>query len=176
MIDRLHEISTDLDTGLIHRKEKPYQGPNQRPATVEQTYDPMDWTSTVRVNTAAPRGIPNPTGHQSTRPEDQDLIGKRAKWVSQGEIDKRRYENRCLRCGRHGCRLLQCPLLPAINPNRSQVQRPQQPYRGPRVTTASVEDSKTTVELALKKRPTTYTPCVEEASTSEEEDDLSGNE
>ena len=48
--------------------------------------------------------------------ENKALRGKRAKWVSKQEIQKRRAEHRCLRCSRKGCSTKKCPLLPAVKP------------------------------------------------------------
>jgi hypothetical protein len=175
IITRLHQISTDIDLLEMDKNHeqgrRPPRSAHQTPGATEEIYDSMDWTpTTVRANATTPRGLPNPNGYQSTRPEDQDLIGKRAKWVSQEEMDKRRNENRCLRCGRHGCRLLQCPLLPAINPNRNQPQRPRQPDRGLRVSIASVEEPETTVKPPTRKKPSTRVARVEEVSDEESEE------
>ncbi len=43
-------------------------------------------------------------------------VGKRAKWVDEKETALRRKEKRCLRCGRDGCWISECPLLPARRP------------------------------------------------------------
>ena len=51
-----------------------------------------------------------------TRPEDQNLMGKRAQWVTPDILAKRREENRCLRCGRDNCRVATCPLKMAKRP------------------------------------------------------------
>jgi hypothetical protein len=42
------------------------------------------------VNAFGLRGKGNTNGYPSTRPEDRELLGKRAKWVNQEEIDARR--------------------------------------------------------------------------------------
>jgi hypothetical protein len=61
--------------------------------------------------------------------DNQKLAGKRAKWVDEKEKERRRKEGRCFRCGRTGCIVAECPLLPARPPpglartNRSQVKR-----------------------------------------------------
>lgn len=47
---------------------------------------------------------------------NEELKGKRAKWVDQDEIARRKEEGRCLRCGRTGCRVAKCPLLPPRRP------------------------------------------------------------
>ncbi|KAM4066817.1 hypothetical protein HRG_012177 [Hirsutella rhossiliensis] len=67
-----------------------------------------------------PRGI-----EDNERPEDQALLGKRAKWVDQAEMDARYREERCLRCGRDNCRIERCllaaPIRPANTTRRTQV-------------------------------------------------------
>ncbi|KAM7208834.1 hypothetical protein V8F06_014924 [Rhypophila decipiens] len=56
---------------------------------------------------------------QAIHKANEKLKGKRAKWVDQEEIDRRKSEGRCLRCGRTGCRVNKCPLLPARRPDLS---------------------------------------------------------
>ncbi|KAK4170789.1 hypothetical protein QBC36DRAFT_341288 [Triangularia setosa] len=67
-----------------------------------KTTDEMEWEPT-RIN-------------QAIQKANRELRGKRAKWVDQIEIDRRKSEGRCLRCGRTGCRIDKCPLLPAKRP------------------------------------------------------------
>ncbi|KAM4062520.1 retrotransposon gag protein domain-containing protein [Hirsutella rhossiliensis] len=91
--------------------------------------DMMEWEPTpqasTKVNAARTRSDKNTYGHQSKRPEDQALLGKRAKWVDQAEMDARYREGRCLRCGRDNCRIERCPLAapmrPANTTRRTQV-------------------------------------------------------
>lgn len=49
--------------------------------------------------------------------------GKRAKYVSIEEIDRRRQNRLCLRCGGAGHRIAQCPLLPAMPPMNNNNSR-----------------------------------------------------
>ena len=49
---------------------------------------------------------------------DDELRGRRAKWVSRDEIQQRRDQGVCVRCTRRNCRAARCPLLPARNPNQ----------------------------------------------------------
>jgi hypothetical protein len=65
--------------------------------------DAMDWEPT-KISKAVQR-------------QNKELAGKRAKWVDQEERARRRKEKRCLRCGRDGCWIEECPLLPARRPN-----------------------------------------------------------
>lgn len=91
--------------------------------------DMMEWEPTPQassqVNAARTRRDKNINGYQSKRPEDQALLGKRAKWVEQTEMDARYREGRCLRCGRDNCRVERCPLAAPVRPGtatrRTQV-------------------------------------------------------
>lgn len=121
---KCEEISNQME---LFGEWKPHAGKN---STLNQREDMMEWepTSAVYVNTA--RIKKNISGYPSKRPEDQTLIGKRAKWVEKSELIQRREEGRCLRCGRDGCRIERCPLAAAIPPlSRAQVNtiksRPQ---------------------------------------------------
>ncbi|KAG9379213.1 Retrotransposon gag protein [Pyrenophora tritici-repentis] len=96
------------------------------------------WTKTTRryVNAVGLRGKTNMNGYPSRRPEDRELIGKRAKWVNQEEIDARRQERRCLRCGRNNCRIATCPLAAALRPTHVSVKTAKSTV----VTKAAVEE------------------------------------
>ncbi|KAM4067027.1 retrotransposon gag protein [Hirsutella rhossiliensis] len=109
----------------------------------------MEWEPTLqasaKVNAARTRSDKNTYGYQSKRPEDQALLGKRAKWVDQAEMDARYREGRCLRCGRDNCRIERCPLAAPIRPanttRRTQVNAVT-PSR-PAVTKAEVAEDDT---------------------------------
>jgi hypothetical protein len=62
----------------------------------------MEWEPTaqesIRIN-AVRRSPANVNGYLFERPENQAPKGKRAKWVEKSEINKRRIEKRCFRCG-----------------------------------------------------------------------------
>ncbi|KAL2884887.1 Retrotransposon gag protein [Ceratocystis lukuohia] len=76
--------------------------------------EPMDWTHSYPAHSTRPT-------HDSFGkkfPTDQELKGKRAKWVSAEEIMARRAAKVCLRCARPGCGTSRCPLSAAINPSR----------------------------------------------------------
>jgi hypothetical protein len=102
--------------------------------------DMMEWEPTppipTQVNAIRFRNKDNGNGRPSKRPEDQELLGKRAKWVGQEEIDARRREGRCLRCGRSQCRIATCPLAAAIRPAYTSVKVASSAA----VTSATVED------------------------------------
>jgi hypothetical protein len=108
--------------------------------------DMMEWEPTpqtsAKVNAARTRSGKNTYGYQSKRPEDQALLGKRAKWVDQAEMDARYREGRCLRCGRDNCRVERCPLAAPIRPasatRRTQVNSAA-PSR-PAVTKAEIAE------------------------------------
>ena len=53
---------------------------------------------------------------------DEHLVGKRAKWVSVEEMRAWRRERRYFQCGRSGCHVKKCPLLPPINPDNEGDQ------------------------------------------------------
>ena len=78
----------------------------QDKAAVEE--DSMDWEPVTAQSAALEKA-------------NKALKGKRAKWVSQDEIQKRKKEGRCMRCGRRECRIPKCPLSPAKPPGK-QVQ------------------------------------------------------
>ena len=136
----LQELGSNLDgaRSQLQRKEHSWRKDSQQKGKSDQyqqgkkegrntrpgSPDAMDWEST-KVSRAANRA-------------NESLKGKRAKWVDQEEIDRRKKERRCFRCGRSGCTIKECPLKPA--------QRPVQVKRGkpaPIVTEAAVEDSDT---------------------------------
>jgi hypothetical protein len=97
--------------------------------------DIMEWEPTTAIRANNIRTRRNRTGYPSKRPEDQALLGKRAKWVDKSEISKRWEEGRCLRCGRDGCRIEQCPLSAAIPPAGNTM-----PISRIRITEAAVEE------------------------------------
>jgi hypothetical protein len=108
--------------------------------------DMMEWEPTPQafsqVNAARTRSNKNINGYPSKRPEDQALLGKRAKWVEQTEMDARYREGRCLRCGRDNCRVERCPLAAPVRPvtatRRTQVNAAV-PSR-PAVTIAAIAE------------------------------------
>jgi hypothetical protein len=104
LISRLHDITTDMDALNLSK-------PSGR-RTIKDA-DEMDWTpSAVTANRV----------ESSTNRLRNDIEArKRAKWVSEEEMSRRREEGRCLRCGRAGCRIAQCPYLPAERPELNRV-------------------------------------------------------
>jgi hypothetical protein len=99
--------------------------------------DMMEWEpTTTQVNAFGLRGKGNTSGYPSTRPEDRELLGKRAKWVNQEEINARRQDRRCLRCGRNNCRIASCPLAAAVRPKHIGIM----PARSTVVTEAAVDE------------------------------------
>jgi hypothetical protein len=106
----------DKDEGRKHRggRDTPKRGSESSGPVARE--DMMEWEPTepaVTVSAARPGNI---NGYPSKRPEDMELLGKRAKWVTADEIHSRREEGRCLRCGRSGCRIATCPLAAPIPP------------------------------------------------------------
>jgi len=86
------------------------------PVTPDNYHQPMD----VDV----PGSFAVRPGRSRDRPPiagDDELKGKRARWISKEEFDRRRRANACTRCGRLQCASYHCPLLPAIRPNQKPV-------------------------------------------------------
>jgi hypothetical protein len=123
-----------------HQRRTPspdHSGNRSQSATKRE--DLMEWEPTsqdsTQVNAVQPSR--NLNGYPSKRPQDKALLGKRAKWVEKEEIEARRRDRRCLRCGRDDCRVQTCPLAAPIRPS-SRTQVGVTTVR-PRVTEASVE-------------------------------------
>jgi hypothetical protein len=95
----------------------------------------MEWEPTGSAVPINATQMPNLYGYPSKRAEDQRLLGKRAKWVANEEIQIRRDEGRCLRCGRDGCRVAKCPLAAALKP-KVKANKPRV-----RVSRAAVEEA-----------------------------------
>jgi hypothetical protein len=102
--------------------------------------DMMEWEptqpATTQVNAVGLRGKANMNGFPSKRPEDRELLGKRAKWVSQEEMDARRQDRHCLRCGRSNCKIATCPLAAALRPTHVSIKTAKSTV----VTKAAVEE------------------------------------
>lgn len=112
-VNALQNLGANLDDLRFHtRKRRPRIG-SRSPSPVQKTKsdtipakgDEMDWepTKISRV----------------IRQANKELEGKRAKWVDRAEMDRRRKEGRCLRCGRTGCNVAECPLLPPRRPSQA---------------------------------------------------------
>ncbi|EFQ86857.1 hypothetical protein PTT_17790 [Pyrenophora teres f. teres 0-1] len=71
---------------------------------------------------------------------------QRAKWVSQQEIDRRRDDGSCLRCGKKGHLISACKLKPAHNPNRQPARATKAIGKTkPSAEPYDVEDDATTI-------------------------------
>ncbi|KAG9382304.1 Retrotransposon gag protein [Pyrenophora tritici-repentis] len=118
--------------------EPPAKSNNATLTAVSRRHDGMGTYAAYNypVNAVGLRGKTNMNGYPSRRPEDRELIGKRAKWVNQEEIDARRQERRCLRCGRNNCRIATCPLAAALRPTHVSVKTAKSTV----VTKAAVEE------------------------------------
>jgi hypothetical protein len=103
--------------------------------------DMMEWEptqpATTQVNAVGLRGKANMNGLPSKPPEDRELLGKRAKWVNQEEMDARRQDRHCLRCGRSNCRIATCPLAAALRPTHVSIKTAKSTV----VTKAAVEEN-----------------------------------
>lgn len=112
--DQLRRISHDMDRlnnvkGRQTRMTQPYvPPPRHEPATGE----PMDWEPTNTTRLAAMRGGANaPHTGQNNRQAQ-----RHAQWVNNDEMERRRTEGRCIRCGGHNHFVRNCNLRRAIRP------------------------------------------------------------
>ena len=125
----LQALGTNLDNKRYRAYKKPAALRPRSPPLVKDNYkggkpkgedrrdpDAMDWEPT-RISKAVQR-------------QNKELVGKRAKWVDEKETARRIREKRCLRCGRDGCWISECPLLPPKRPQphaHVKKSRPQLP-------------------------------------------------
>jgi hypothetical protein len=126
LVRKCEEISGRLEilgqwkTSTSNLRRLPTEEPVSQ-STQASREDMMEWEPTppasTQVHAAHFRSAGNTNGYPSKRPEDRQLLGKRAKWVEKEEIDARRRDGRCLRCGRTGCRIMSCPLAAAVRPS-----------------------------------------------------------
>ncbi|KAJ5874811.1 retrotransposon gag protein [Penicillium soppii] len=156
MVYLLHRISADL-SGFQAMWNRPKRA-TAATAQIEETYDPMDWQPTsVKVNRFATDLDPN---------RDRDLIGKRAKWVSEEERDRRREEGLCIRCGRPKCRIASCPLKPTRRPeDRRHTNKLE---RKPRNETVSSKKREEVAAVAESSSETESTTVVESSGLEKE--------
>jgi hypothetical protein len=78
----------------------------------------------LQANTRTYRASPAPTTVNSDNMDWQPTAAsatspRRAKLVSKQEMEKRKQQNRCFRCGGSGHRINQCPYLPPKSPAQS---------------------------------------------------------
>lgn len=105
----LQELAGNLEDTYLRKKAPSNSGlakSGGKPVDAAPAADLMDWEPT-KVSKI----------RKAIQKQNKDLEGKRAKWVSQEELDRRREDGDCLRCGRPGCRIAKCPLLPAKRPS-----------------------------------------------------------
>lgn len=97
-VNKAVRTSDNLYRATLHNKlsKSPTTTQNATSTTKETPPEPMDWT---------------PTRSQA------QAQGKRATWVSQQTINKRREKGECIRCGKKGHYIQRCPLLPAQRPD-----------------------------------------------------------
>ena len=100
------------------REERIRQRGDQRGSYNRQRDDVRTFAPTVPVLPAAPR--PDASNTMDWEPtlaaRGQSTPARRAKWVNNDEIQRRRENGRCLRCGGSGHRIAQCPFAPARTP------------------------------------------------------------
>ena len=92
--------------------------------------DEMEWAASYSAQSSrgsgpaaatAANNRPNP----SAFPTNDQLRGRRARWVTTEEFERRRAARVCFRCGRPGCGTDRCPLKPAVNPNSRRATTPR---------------------------------------------------
>lgn len=102
-VNALQSLGSNLEEHRIYTSRKPSHPIPDKRGTPRQSHaklpspEPMDWERT-KVNTANSQ--------------------RKAKWVSDGELQERRERRVCLRCGRKGHFIKQCNQSPATPPTR----------------------------------------------------------
>ena len=88
-------------------------------SNIKPEVDVMDWEPTIatKVNAYTLRNG-NLDGHPKGPglPNDYLLRGKRARWVSEEELNRRKADKVCWRCARKGCTSKVCPLAAPVRP------------------------------------------------------------
>ncbi|KAI3122130.1 hypothetical protein CBS147326_8957 [Penicillium roqueforti] len=107
----LRRIDTDMDLLLSETKRASNYQERKVTRPRSPVDDRMEWSPTPAVTIASLR----------TRREDRDLVGKRARWVDEEELERRRREGRCYRCGCDGCSELAPPYGPLYGMNREEL-------------------------------------------------------
>jgi hypothetical protein len=148
--DYVSELLRINDLYRAAMKHAPKENTSKEPpAGQRKEEDAMDWEPTRAA--AAQKG-----GQK-----------RRAQWVSQEELDKRRQERNCLRCGSPNHYVADCELLPARRPDGPKAGPDrQQGTRQPRPARSTPTPKKTTVAKAK----------VEEVEEEEDEEYSSGVE
>jgi hypothetical protein len=98
----LHEVSHELES---LKERRPHVHPSVATNSGRTTKDPMEWEPTAASAAAA-------------QPQ------QRARWVSKEEIEKRKADGKCYRCGVKGHLVRTCTLLPAKKPTVVAATRP----------------------------------------------------
>ena len=102
------------NTGITKNAGKSLFIPNLKPKM-----DIMDWepNTTTKINAYTP-GNGNLDGHLKGPglPTDHLLRGKRARWVLEEELNRRKADKVCWRCARKGCTTKVYPLAALIRP------------------------------------------------------------
>lgn len=89
--------------------------PHHTTTTAALEGDTMDWEPARVAQGGVRKSSPR---LRSPRPTTS---GKRAKWVTKEELEKRRLNKQCMRCEDPNHWAKQCPHKPAKNPNRVQA-------------------------------------------------------
>lgn len=152
----LRRIDTDLDLLSAETNRRPNRYERQLDRPRSPVADQMDWTP-ARVSKA-----------QTARNSQT----KRARWVDKDEMDRRREEGLCFRCGRKDCYVAACPYQPAQRPDTRSTAK---------VRTAKIDhDKKKKGNKTTARTGRTYDATTSEDSALSDEDvdttNDSGNE
>jgi hypothetical protein len=120
-VRELHNLGANIDARRTSEKraaKKLRTYPLPQGSSSAQMVPRVKRNSTPPPRAASPDAMdwePTKISHMIQK-QNEKLRGKRAKWVDQDELDRRRKEGRCFRCGRTGCSVSECPLLPPKRP------------------------------------------------------------
>jgi hypothetical protein len=141
----LRRIDTDLDLLSTEAKRQADRDDERSNRPRSPATDEMDWTPT-KVNRVRP---------------SRETQAKRARWVDRDEVDRRREEGLCFRCGRENCQVATCPFLPAIRPDAKVRAAKSSTGKGRKGTKLS----------SRAKRSRAATPSESESGPSENDTD-----
>jgi hypothetical protein len=121
-VNSLHDLGANLDefrSFSQHRNVPRSQHGESRTAAPARSKTPLSRTPSPDAMDWEPTKI-----NRAIQRQNQELAGKRAKWASEEEVQRRRREGLCTRCGRKGCWSTKCPLLPPKRPtSQTHVKR-----------------------------------------------------
>lgn len=137
-ISVLHSTAIKLEYAQGKHTGRTSRVPASQPSHTT-TADKMDWEPTaaqiatalaaIQASQASSKSFSRSARHttkvaatttQPSKTKSSLSTKKRAVWVTQAEMDRRKKEGLCLRCGKDGHVIRGCSLLAAINPNKDK--------------------------------------------------------